>query len=30
MNWIEVPAGAYTMRTGKHRISRAQIELGVK
>jgi DNA polymerase elongation subunit (family B) len=30
MNWIEIPAGNYTVRKGKDTISRAQIEIGVK
>ncbi|TCD65917.1 DNA-directed DNA polymerase delta [Steccherinum ochraceum] len=30
MNWIEVPAGKYSLRTGKSKKSKCQIELSVK
>lgn len=30
MNWIEVPAGKYSLKTGKSKKSKCQIELSVK
>ncbi|CAE6402164.1 unnamed protein product [Rhizoctonia solani] len=30
MNWVEAPAGAYQLRTGKQKISNCQIELDIR